>query len=230
MHAEPGSSEHRLPLSPNRRDYAYILSFYAFAIWIGVGADEIGYRLRVKGYRWMWLLLLAPLMMAWGNWSDHDRHNCHSVHDIALNHLQSCDQGAILITLGDNDTFPLWYLQQVERQRTDIDIYNVNLTGYAKTMQLIEDNMGKRPIYFSQYFVDRFGKYYEGRLRCEGFCWRLLSIGEDPADPQPLLRHINDSTQWHITDNEYIDNISSRFLTTYQNNLGAFATDLSSGR
>ena len=215
---------------PRERDYAYILSFYAFAIWIGVGADEIGYRLRVKGYRWTWLLLLAPLLMAWGNWSDHDRHDCHSVHDISLNHLQSCDHGAILITLGDNDTFPLWYLQQVERQRTDIDIYNVNLTGYAKTMQLIEDNMGKRPIYFSQYFVDRFGKYYEGRLRCEGFCWRLLSIGEDPADPQPLLRHINDSIRWHITDNEYIDNVSSRFLTTYQNNLGAFATDLSSGR
>ena len=214
---------------PRERDYAYILSFYAFAIWIGLGADELAGRVAESNKRWVkpvaWMLFaLAPLLLAWGNWSDHDRHNSHSVHDIALNHLQSCDQGAILITLGDNDTFPLWYLQQVERQRTDIDIYNINLTGYAKTMRLIDDNIGLRPIYFSQYFVDRFGRYYAGQLRCEGFCWRLLP----PCDTitRPLIHPI----EWHITDNEYIDNVSSRFLTTYQNNLETFTTDLSSVR
>ena len=198
---------------PRERDYAYILSFYAFAIWIGVGADEIGYRLRVKGYSWRWLLLLAPLLLAWGNWSDHDRHDCHSVHDIAMGHLQSCGQNAILITLGDNDTFPLWYLQQVERQRTDIDIYNINLTGGAQTMQLIDSSLGRRPVYFSQYFVDRFGKYYEGRLRCEGFCWQLL------PDGAPVVQSHSHPIEWHITECEYIDPVSSRFLDIWHRNL-----------
>ena len=205
---------------PRERDYAYILSFYAFAIWIGVGTAEVLSSPRLKGSLTRCLVilltLLAPLLMACGNWSDHDRHNCHSVHDIAMAHLQPCDHGAILITLGDNDTFPLWYLQQVERQRTDIDIYNINLTGGARTMQLIESSLGHRPVYFSQYFVDRFGMYYEGRLRCKGLCWQLL-----PADTNlsSLATCPSPSIEWHITESEYIDPVSSRFLDTWHRNL-----------
>ena len=206
---------------PRERDYAYILSFYAFAIWIGIGTGELAGRVADSDKRWVkpvaWTLFaLAPLTLAVGNWGDHDRHNCHSVHDIALNHLQSCDQNALLITLGDNDTFPLWYLQQVEQQRTDIDIYNINLTGGARTMQLIDSSLGRRPVYFSQYFVDRFGRYYEGRLRCEGFCWQLLPDGFNlsPSTSQP-----SPSIEWHITDREYIDPVSARFLDIWNRNL-----------
>ncbi len=205
---------------PRERDYAYILSFYAFAIWIGVGTAEVLSSPRLKGSLTrcivVLLTLLAPLLMACGNWSDHDRHNCHSVHDIAMAHLQPCDHGAILITLGDNDTFPLWYLQQVEHQRTDIDIYNINLTGGARTMQLIESSLGHRPVYFSQYFVDRFGMYYEGRLRCKGLCWQLL-----PADTNlsSLVTCPSPSIEWHITESEYIDPVSARFLDTWHRNL-----------
>ncbi len=202
---------------PRERDYAYVLSFYAFAIWIGIGAGEVLTSPRIKGSLPRCLVvilsLIAPLLMAWGNWSDHDRHNCHSVHDIAMGHLQSCDQGALLITLGDNDTFPLWYLQQVEHQRTDIDIYNINLTGGARTMQLIDSSLGHRPVYFSQYFVDRFGKYYEGRLRCEGFCWQLLPAGA------PVIQSHSHPIEWHITEREYIDPVSSRFLDIWHRNL-----------
>ena len=196
---------------PRERDYAYILSFYAFAIWIGIGAGEV-IKLKVRAHKLLVILtLLAPLTMAVGNWSDHDRHNCHSVHDISLAHLQSCDPDAILITLGDNDTFPLWYLQQVEQRRTDIDIYNINLTGFRRTMQIINNNYGQRPIYISYYFYRKYGNLFPESLRCEGYCWRLVPPDE-VHDTEPLRRHLHDSISFHITKNEYIPPVSQRLL------------------
>ncbi len=200
---------------PRERDYAYVLSFYAFAIWIGIGAAELCEKWS-KGR--LALLLLAPLLLAVGNWSDHDRHNSHSVHDIALNHLQSCDHGALLFSLGDNDTFPLWYLQHVERRRTDIDIHNVNLTGYRTTMAIIADNQFRRPIYFTHYAYEHFKKHLQGHFRCEGFCWRLLPDNNDIDDIRPLQRHLSDSIQWNIGAHEYVDRISKSFLKIWEKN------------
>jgi hypothetical protein len=197
---------------PRERDYAYVLSFYAFAIWIGIGADSITHR------RWRWLLLLAPLVLAVGNWSDHDRHNCHSVHDISMAHLQSCDHGAILFTYGDNDTFPLWYLKYVENQRPDMDIYNINVSGFRKVMQVMNDNNFRRPVYFSQFAYDQLKNLYPGHLRCEGFCWRLLPTPEGVGDPEPLRRHVSDSIQSHITPGEYLPNVSRIFLRIWEDN------------
>ena len=201
---------------PRERDYAYVLSFYAVAIWIGIGSADLGERL--KG--WRWLLLLAPLMMAAGNWSDHNRSRCHSVHDISLNHLQSCDNGAILITLGDNDTFPLWYLQQVEGRRTDVTVYNLGLTGYGNIMRILEENDYRRPVYVSQYFYQRYGRIFNGRLRCEGFCWRLLPTADGVDDREPLLRHVHDSIEWHITKGEYQDRVTRSFLRDWEATTG----------
>lgn len=193
---------------PRERDYVYVLSFYAFALWIGIGTDELP-------RRWCWLALLAPLTLAVGNWSDHDRSHCHSVHDIATNHLESCSEKAILITLGDNDTFPLWYLQQVEYRRTDIDIYNLGLTGWRNIQTILEGNNYRRPVYVSQYFYDRYGAFFPGRLRCEGFCWRLL-----PNDGETLTPIVHDGVEWHITDHEYIDPIAAGFLDIWERNTG----------
>ena len=165
-------------------------------------------------------MLLAPLTLALGNWSDHDRHNCHSVHDISLNHLQSCDNDAILITLGDNDTFPLWYLQHVEGRRTDVSVHNLNLEGYRAIKQLVAENQWERPVYVSQYFYERYGYLYDGCLRCEGFCWRVVSDIEEAADPEPLQRHLRDSIEWHITPREYLDDVTLRFLDDWQRNTG----------
>lgn len=201
---------------PRERDYVYVLSFYSFAIWIAVGAADLVTRFP---RRWMWIVgVAAPLLLAIGNWSDHDRHNCHSVHDISLNHLQSCDHGAILFTMGDNDTFPLWYLQHVEHRRTDIDLHNVNLTGYRASFEIIRDNGFRRPVYFSQYAHDRFEEFYPGQFRCEGFCWRLLSDTVGVNDPEPMQRHIADSIQWNIGDHEYVDRISQIFLGIWERN------------
>ena len=195
---------------PRERDYAYVLSFYAVAIWIGVGAMEMFQ----DGRRWVKVLVLvAPLTLAVGNWSDHDRHNSHSVHDISLAHLQSCDPNAVLITLGDNDTFPLWYLQQVEKKRTDVDIYNIGLTGFARTMQIINQSTD-RPVYVSYYFMQRYADYFPGQLRCEGYCWRLLRSPQEGSvdDMSPLQRHLQDSIRFNITKHEYLPRVSRKFL------------------
>ena len=200
---------------PRSRDYVYVLSFYAFALWIGIGSGEWA----AGAKRWKHAVLwLAPLVMAVGNWSDHDRHALHAVHDISMAHLQSCDPDAVLITMGDNDTFPLWYLQQVEHQRTDVSIYNIGLTGYWNTMHIINSNLGQRPVYVTQYFYDRYAQLFPGRLRCEGLCWRLLPEGMDINDMEPLRRHANDSIQWNIESDEYLNRVSRGLLRSWQKN------------
>ena len=204
---------------PRSRDYVYVLSFYAFAIWIGIGADSLAETIGCTSRRWWcWLALLAPLTLAVQNWNDHDRSHCHSVHDIAANHLESCDPDAILITLGDNDTFPLWYLQQVERRRTDIDVYNLGLTGWQEILHLI-NTAGQRPVYFSQYFVDRFAYLYPNQLRCEGFCWRLVRDGTD------LVPIVHPGIEWHITSGEYLDRVSTKFLDSWRTHHGPLPFD-----
>ena len=203
---------------PRERDYVYVLSFYAFAIWIGIGAESLAESGRIKQWLLVILFALAPLSEALGNWSDHDRHRSHIVHDISLNHLQSCDHGAMLFSLGDNDTFPLWYLQQVEGRRTDIELHNINMTGVHASIYLMKENIDQRPVYLTHYAYRRFGKIFEGHLRCEGFCWRLLPTTEGADDIIPLQRHIADSIQWNITENEYIDFVSEDMLKIWAEN------------
>lgn len=123
-----------VPYQPRERDYAYAASFYAFAIWIGFGVLCFYNFLRkwLKGYvpviiSFLICLLLVPGIMAKDGWTDHDRSNRYTVIDIASNYLKSCAPNAILFTLGDNDTFPLWYAQEVEGIRTDVRVVNLSL-------------------------------------------------------------------------------------------------------
>mgnify|MGYP006284486983 CR=1 FL=1 len=122
------------PIQPRERDYAYAGSFYAFSIWIGMGVAGLAVFL----HRWMKLKLAAifslvisflgvPMLMATQNWDDHDRSGRYVARDIAQNYLESCDENAIIYTVGDNDTFPLWYLQEVEGIRTDVRVVNMML-------------------------------------------------------------------------------------------------------
>ncbi len=122
------------PYQPRERDYAYAGSFYAFSIWIGMGAAGI-YRYLSKhtGARAAAImatlvsLLGVPTLMATENWDDHDRSGRYTARDIASNYLNSCSKDAILFTVGDNDTFPLWYVQDVEGIREDVRIVNMML-------------------------------------------------------------------------------------------------------
>jgi hypothetical protein len=123
------------PYQPRERDYAYAGSFYAFAIWIGLGVPALydAFKKRLSGIATASVITLAslavPVLMAAENWDDHDRSNRYSARDLAYNYLNSCDEQAILVTHGDNDTFPLWYIQEVEGVRTDVRIMNTSLLG-----------------------------------------------------------------------------------------------------
>ena len=122
------------PFEPRERDYALVGSFYVFAIWVGFGVYAI-YEI-VTGYVKSKLagpiviaacLLASPILMATQNWDDHDRSNKYTALAMAKNYLNSCEPNAILFTIGDNDTFPLWYAQEIEGIRTDVKIVNTSL-------------------------------------------------------------------------------------------------------
>lgn len=119
---------------PRERDYSYIGSFYAFSIWVGLGMLPLARLLgklvnaRVAAIAAFALcLLLVPATMARENWKSHDRSGRYFTRDMAINYLQACAPNAIIFTLGDNDTFPLWYAQEVEGIRTDIKVVNLSL-------------------------------------------------------------------------------------------------------
>jgi hypothetical protein len=119
---------------PRERDYAYAASFYAFSIWIGLGVyalfdmlkKRVDPKLAAIGVTAV-SLLLVPVTMAKEGWDDHDRSGRYTALAIANNYLNSCAPNAILFTNGDNDTFPLWYAQEVEGIRTDIRVVNLSL-------------------------------------------------------------------------------------------------------
>ena len=122
------------PFEPRERDYALVGSFYVFAIWLGFGVyaiyEMIAEKLKSKLVGPIVIgacLLAAPILMAAQNWDDHSRAKKYTAIAMAKNYLESCDQNAILYTIGDNDTFPLWYAQEIEGIRTDIKIVNTQL-------------------------------------------------------------------------------------------------------
>lgn len=124
------------PGQPRERDYAYAGSFYAFAIWIGFGTaglSRILSRLGLKGTLSaivaVVLALFVPIQMASQNWDDHDRSGRTIARDMGINYLESCEPNAILFCYGDNDTFPLWYIQDVEGVRTDVRTVNLSYLG-----------------------------------------------------------------------------------------------------
>lgn len=122
------------PVQPRERDYAYVGSFYAYAIWVGFGVLALydffrrysAHNIAAVGATAL-SLVAVPMVMANQNWDDHDRSKRYTSADFAKNYLDSCAPNAILFTNGDNDTFPLWYVQEVEGYRTDVRVVNLSL-------------------------------------------------------------------------------------------------------
>jgi hypothetical protein len=122
------------PFEPRERDYAVVGSFYVFAMWIGFGVYAIYEGLKkylspkvVIPLVLATTLLAGPVLLAKENWDDHDRSGKYTALAMAKAYLDSCDPNAILFTIGDNDTFPLWYAQEIEGYRTDVRIVNTSL-------------------------------------------------------------------------------------------------------
>jgi uncharacterized membrane protein len=122
------------PFEPRERDYSVVGSFYVFAIWIGFGVYAI-YDLLKSSVKSKLLapvitiacLIIVPGVLAANNWDDHDRSGKYTANAMARKYLESCAPNSILFTIGDNDSFPLWYLQEIEGVRTDVRVVNTSL-------------------------------------------------------------------------------------------------------
>ena len=177
------------PLQPRERDYAYAGSFYAFTIWIGLGAAAVTAALQRLLRRWKLstallsaaLCLAVPLQMLTQTWDDHDRSGRYACRDFGANYLQSLpdDGHPIILTAGDNDTFPLWYNHEVEGLRTDTRDCNLE---YLQTDWYI-DQM-KQPAYQSPPLpiTMRHRDYQEGRLEYIPVSTDTLTVGQMTLD------------------------------------------------
>ncbi|OEK09222.1 hypothetical protein A8C32_10875 [Flavivirga aquatica] len=122
------------PFEPRERDYSVVGSFYVFALWIGLGVygiyDVLKKHLPKKlaaPIITVACLILVPSILAANNWDDHDRSGKHTANAMAKMYLDSCAENGILFTIGDNDTFALWYAQEIEGYRTDVRVVNTSL-------------------------------------------------------------------------------------------------------
>lgn len=138
---------------PRERDYSYVGSFFAFAIWVGIGASAISEKIiqyikdkelskRLVVVTQALLIAFVPVVMAKANYHSHDRSGNFVAWDYSYNLLQSVGPNGVIFTNGDNDTFPLWYLQEVEKVRTDVAVVNLSLLN---TPWYIKQQRDKRP-------------------------------------------------------------------------------------
>ncbi|MDR1739451.1 MAG: DUF2723 domain-containing protein [Bacteroidales bacterium] len=176
---------------PRERDYTYAGSFYAFAIWIGLGVMAISTWLakRMKpivatSLVFVVTLFAVPVLMASQEWDDHDRSNRTAAYDYAKNSLMSCDENAILIANGDNDTFPLWYCQFVENFRNDVRILNSALAGsYWHVQPLFRKLYDSSPVKMSI----SYNNYGQGK---NDYVW-LENRGGEAVELEDILKFVN---------------------------------------
>lgn len=203
------------PNQPRERDYAYAGSFYFYAVWIGLGVlgvFEIISKLtgeKVAAPAAGLLCLLAvPVIMASENWDDHDRSGRYLARDVAFNYLNSVAPNAILFTNGDNDTFPLWYAQEVEGVRTDVRVCNLMLLNTDWYI-----NQMKHKTYLSDPLPVTLPvqKYYDG-INNQIF---IVEKTKDPVDVTTIIDWVksdNKGTKVQVSATEILDIIPSRTI------------------
>ncbi len=150
---------------PRERDYSYVGSFYAFAIWIGIGAAAVLEKLKdwrkdspvIFSGAMAVMLLAAPANMLRANYHTHDRSGNYVAWEYSYNLLNTCDPNAIIFTNGDNDTFPLWYLQEVEKIRTDVRVVNLSLLNTPWYIKQLKHMEPKVPISLNDEEIEGLG-------------------------------------------------------------------------
>ena len=219
------------PVQPRERDYAYAGSTYAFAIWIGLGVMMVNEWVQklLKGstgiYATILLCLLAvPTLMASEEWDDHDRSKKTLALATAKNTLNSCAPNAILFTFGDNDTYPVWYAQEVEGFRTDVRVINTSLLGIGWYIDQLNYKINKAdavPMIWKRedYVGDRRNllSYFENPqipkdryFNLEEICKFIIS-----KDPMNQLRtNAGDMTNYLPTKNYFVPSPAREQLVT----------------
>ncbi len=181
------------PLQPRERDYSYVASFFAFSLWVGIGATGV-LQLTADALSARWsriqpvllglaavLFLVVPFWMVRENYFDHDRSGNYVAPDYAYNMLNSVAENAVIFTNGDNDTFPLWYLQEVEKERRDVRVANLSLLNTPWYVKQLKNQWSREsapvPISMSNDQIDNL------TVRP----WQPTEI-ELPVDPQAFLQ------------------------------------------
>lgn len=193
------------PSQPRERDYAYAGSFYAFAIWIGLGVAALadGLQRVIKSPKLAAgvasvLGILVPLQMVSQTWDDHDRSDRYACRDFGLNYLNTLPEegNPIIFTNGDNDTFPLWYNQEVEGNRTDARVCNLSYLQtdwYTDQMRRPAYDSPALPITWSRYFYVDNGKHTYYPIRPEGKAMldeiKKNNPGVDPYEVSYIIDH-----------------------------------------
>ncbi|MDP2721663.1 MAG: DUF2723 domain-containing protein [Bacteroidales bacterium] len=203
------------PLQPRERDYAYAGSFYAFSIWIGLGVlalynglqKVMSNKTMAAGIVTVVSLVAVPVVMGSQGWEGHNRSGKYAARDFARMYLESCAPNAILFTNGDNDTFPLWYVQEVEGVRTDVRVVNYMLSSgdwYVDQMARKVYESDKLPLSIDQEFYSKKGNYVP------------LFERVDTAELRDAIQFIKDPSKGSkvpLQNGEWIDYLPAKHLT-----------------
>lgn len=203
------------PNQPRERDYAYAGSFYFYAVWVGLGVlalfEGLSKILKEKiaaSMAGVICFLAVPVIMGAQGWDDHDRSGRYLARDVANDYLNSCAPNAILFTNGDNDTFPLWYAQEVENSRTDVRVCNLmllNTDWYIDQMKRRTYGSAPLPVTLP------VQKYYDG-INNQIF---IFEKTKDPVDISTVIDFVesdNKATKAQVSATELLDIIPTRTI------------------
>ncbi len=190
------------PREPRERDYTSVGSFFTYCVFIGMGVIALYSWLKDKipamasaTFATVLGMVAVPTVMAINNWDDHNRHDRRMARDFANNYLESCPPNAILFTQGDNDTYPLWYAQEVEGIRTDVRIANLSLLGvdwYIEHLQKASNDAAPIPFH-SDFTIDK----YRGNKR------DIIQFFENKKVAKPGRYYpVDDIVEFMLSDNK----------------------------
>jgi len=214
------------PNEPRERDYVLVGSFFTFCIWIGMGVlavsnlfiNKMKLSSTSSGLIAGALVLMAPAIMAFQNFDDHSRYGHYASRDYASNFLNSVDENAIIFTYGDNDTYPLWYAQEVENIRRDVRVVNLSLIAVDWYISKLRRKVNDSP----PIKLTVPDEAYRGNKRNQVFIFNPTNGNTDstiPMDAQTELSYIGSST--NERDNQTIMRTSNVYIPVYPEKLRA---------